>query len=103
MTGEPEATQRLDKWLWCARFFKSRSIASDLCLAGRVRVNRAPTTKAHHPVRLGDVLTFPQGRAIRVVRVLSLAERRGPASEAQCLYEDIAEPAVVRSEADEHR
>lgn len=82
--------QRLDKWLWCARFFKSRSLANALLAAGRLRLSGAVVTKAHQKVRVGDVLTFPQGPHVRVVRVLSLAVRRGPAPEAQGLYEDLA-------------
>ncbi len=82
--------QRLDKWLWCARFFKSRSLANALLAAGRLRLSGAVVTKAHQRVKVGDVLTFPQGLNVRVVRVLSLAVRRGPAPEAQGLYEDLA-------------
>jgi len=81
---------RLDKWLWHARFFKSRSLATKLCAAGKVRINRVTTTKAHQLVRPGDVLTFPQGWQIRVVKVLGLGLRRGPAVEAQKLYQDLA-------------
>ena len=89
MTG-PAATQRLDKWLWTARFFRTRSLAARLCRAGRIRVNRTPVAKAHHGVRVGDVLTFPQSGDIRVVRVEGLAERRGPAPEAAALYADLS-------------
>ena len=59
---------RLDKWLWYARFFKSRSLAARLCTGGKVRLNKRPVDKAHQLVRPGDVLTFAQGRAVRVVR-----------------------------------
>jgi len=83
---------RIDKWLFFARFFKSRSLAATLCAAGKVRVNRLPIQKAHHAVRVGDVLTFPQGRHIRVIRVALLGKRRGPAEEARTLYEDLAPP-----------
>ncbi|MFI4988636.1 MAG: RNA-binding S4 domain-containing protein [Alphaproteobacteria bacterium] len=83
-------TLRLDKWLWYARFFKSRSLASRLCAAGKIRRNRTPVTKAHQAVKPGDVLTFPQASHIRVVKVLALGERRGPAEEARLLYEDLA-------------
>lgn len=82
---------RLDKWLWQARFFKTRALAAELAARRRIRINRVVVTKAHYRVRPGDVLTFPQGRTIRVVRVLALGARRGPASEAQALYEDVAE------------
>jgi len=84
--------RRLDKWLWFARFCKSRTLAAKLCAAGRIRSGGEVVRKAHHLVRPGDVLTFPQGPHIRVVRVLLLGERRGPATEARTLYEDLAPP-----------
>jgi ribosome-associated heat shock protein Hsp15 len=87
---------RLDKWLWHARFFKSRTLAAKQCAAGRVRINRQPAEKAHHTVRPGDVLTFPQGNDVRVVRILALGVRRGPAPEARTLYEDLSPPAPRR-------
>ncbi len=95
--NDAEATVaiRLDKWLWQARFFRSRSLASQLCNAGRVRVDGAKVEKAHFSVRVGQVLTFPQARRVRVVRVLALGSRRGPASEAQTLYEDLSDPEPV--------
>ena len=83
---------RLDKWLWQARFFKTRALAAQVVGKGRLRLNQTIVTKAHHRVRTGDVLTFPQGRAVRVVRVVELGSRRGPASEAQTLYQDLTEP-----------
>ncbi|MDF1792607.1 MAG: RNA-binding S4 domain-containing protein [Thalassobaculaceae bacterium] len=82
-------SQRLDKWLWCARFFKSRSLANALLAAGRLRLDGTVVTKAHQKVRAGAVLTFPQGPHVRVVKVLFLATRRGPASEARALFEDL--------------
>lgn len=82
--------RRIDQWLWFARFFKSRTQAGKLCAGNRVRVNREIVRKASRPLRIGDVLTFPQGRDVRVVRVLDLGARRGPAAEAQTLYEDLA-------------
>lgn len=85
-------TIRLDKWLWQARFLKSRSLAAKLCAGSRVRVNRRPATKPSAQVRTGDVLTFPLGNHIRVVRIVALGSRRGPAVEARALYEDMSEP-----------
>lgn len=79
---------RLDKWLWQARFFKSRSLSAGAIEAGHVRLNGQHVTKAAQAVGPGDVLTFAQGRAIRVVRILATGTRRGPASEAQALYRD---------------
>jgi ribosome-associated heat shock protein Hsp15 len=82
--------QRLDKWLWCARFFKSRALAAKACHDGRIRVSGQASAKAHYALKVGDVLTFPLGPNIRVVRVMALAMRRGPAAEARGLYEDLA-------------
>ena len=84
--------QRLDKWLWCARFMRQRSDCAALVFRGSVRINRQPTDKAHARLRIGDILTIPVHGSVRVVRVLSLAIRRGPASEARLLYEEIREP-----------
>jgi ribosome-associated heat shock protein Hsp15 len=81
---------RLDKWLWQARFFKTHPLAAQLAQKGRIRINQVRVSKPHYRLRPGDVLTFPQGQTIRVVRVLALGTRRGPASEAQALYEDLA-------------
>jgi len=89
---------RLDKWLWHARFFKTRSLATKYCEAGRLRVNGEPTAKAHYAARIGDVLTFPLGDEIRVIRIVALGERRGPAPEAQALYEDLT-ARIPRAEA----
>ncbi|MDY0882189.1 RNA-binding S4 domain-containing protein [Dongia soli] len=83
---------RLDKWLWFARFVKSRSLASRLVEEGRMRVNNVPTAKAHYAIRPGDVLTFALGPHIRVIRVVALGQRRGPAVEAQQLYLDLDPP-----------
>ena len=82
--------QRLDKWLWCARFLRQRAECARLVADGLVRVNRQPTDKPHAKLRPGDVLTIPLGDRVRVVRVVALAERRGPAVEAALLYEEIA-------------
>ena len=84
---------RLDKWLWQARFFKTRALAAQLIAKRRLRINQTIITKAHYRVRPGDVLTFPYGETVRVVRVLALGTRRGPASEAQALYEEVSEEA----------
>ncbi len=89
--GEDQAWQRLDKWLWCARFMKARSDCARLVAGGSVRINRQVTDKPHARLRPGDVVTLPMRQQVRVVRVLSLASRRGPAPEAQALYEEIAD------------
>lgn len=81
--------QRLDKWLWCARFMRARTDCAALVTQGSVRINRQPTDKAHARLRPGDVLTVPVHGKVRVVRVLALAARRGPAAEAVLLYEEV--------------
>ncbi|MYM54613.1 RNA-binding S4 domain-containing protein [Thalassovita mangrovi] len=90
--SEAKPKLRLDKWLWHARFFKTRSLAAKIVSGGHVRVNSAKVSKPAQAVGAGDVLTFPQGSAIRVVRIEALGERRGPAPEAQALYTDLSEP-----------
>ena len=87
---EDREWQRLDIWLWSARFLKARSDCQRLIAEGMVRINRQPTDKAHARLRPGDVVTLPLPRiGVRVIRVLALARRRGPAAEARLLYEDV--------------
>ena len=88
---EDQDWQRLDKWLWCARFMKARSDCARFVATGLVRINRQPTDKAHARLRIGDVLTLPLTAGVRVIRVAALAARRGPAVEARLLYEEIEE------------
>ena len=85
-------TQRLDRWLWFARFFKSRTLAASIVSAGKVRVNAERVGKPSHSVKPGDVLTFPAAKQVRVIKVVDLGTRRGLAPEAQALYEDQAPP-----------
>lgn len=90
MTDAHAPGLRIDKWLWQARFFKTRALAARVCEKGVVRLNRRPVDRAHATVRAGDVLTVPLvGGAVRVVRIVALGERRGPAPEARTLYEEI--------------
>lgn len=89
----------MDKWLWQARFFKTRALAAKTAARG-LRINGARTDKAHALVRPGDALTFAQGRAVRVIRVLALGDRRGPATEAATLYEDLDREAPEPGAAD---
>ncbi|APX11886.1 RNA-binding S4 domain-containing protein [Tateyamaria omphalii] len=83
---------RLDKWLWFARFFKTRSLAATRVAAGDVRVNGARVTKRSTTISPGDVLTFSQGRVVRIIEVKAIGTRRGPAPEAQALYTDMSPP-----------
>ncbi len=96
MVGPAEKI-RLDKWLWYARFFKTRGIASKQVSGGHVRVNGDKAAKPAQPVGPGDVLTFAQARRIRVIRIVALGVRRGPAAEAQGLYDDLTPPEETKA------
>ncbi|PXW69192.1 heat shock protein Hsp15 [Loktanella sp. PT4BL] len=87
--SDPRPTIRLDKWLWHARFFKSRSLAAGVVTAGKVRVDSQPVSKPARAIGPGNVLTFVQAQETKVVRVVACGERRGPAPEAHALYEDL--------------
>ena len=87
--GAASQPQRLDKWLWYARVAKTRSLAAALIERGKIRVNRVRIQKPSHMVKFGDVVTASVGRAIRVLKVIEPGTRRGPASEAQTLFEDL--------------
>ncbi|HSF04438.1 MAG TPA: RNA-binding S4 domain-containing protein [Methylomirabilota bacterium] len=93
--SEVPVTLRVDRWLWAARFFKTRSLAAQACAGGKVDVN-GEAAKPARPVRPGDriAVTLPGGQ--RIGRVLGLSERRGPASEARALWEDLTPPAPPR-------
>ena len=88
-----EAGLRLDKWLWHARFIKSRDLAAGLVGERRVRLNDQMVAKTHQLVRPGDVLTLRHGGQLRVLRILDLGQRRGPAPEARLLYEELISEA----------
>ena len=77
---------RLDKWLFHARFYRTRSLAQAATAAGRVRLNGVKVDKPGHVLKAGDVLTLGKGTQVIVVKVLTMAERRGSAKEAQVLY-----------------
>ena len=100
--GHAGQSQRLDKWLWQARLFKTRTIASKFISDGNVRIARGETTsRADKPsalVRPGETLVFTRNERLCVIRILACAERRGPASEAQTLYEDNSPPPPKKSE-----
>lgn len=85
-----ETAIRLDRWLHFARLFKTRTAAADAIIGGGVRLNGQPCRKPAHILRNGDVLTVSRGGHVRVLRVLRPGARRGPASEAVGLYEEIA-------------
>lgn len=93
--AEPRQSMRLDKWLWCARFFKTRSLAVEQIDKGRVMVNGVAAKPARE-VHIDDVLCIGHGPQQRVVRILALSQQRGPAPQAQLLYEETAESVAAR-------
>lgn len=88
MSDQPKDTIRLDKWLWQARFFKSRSLAAGVVTAGKVRVDGTPVSKPARAVGPGNTLTFLKETDAKVIKIVACGVRRGPAPEAQTLYED---------------
>lgn len=99
----PRLTIRLDKWLWQARFFKSRPLACEMIAEGHLRLNGNRCLKPGHQVGEGDTLTFPQGGRIRLIRVLAPGARRGPATEAQGLYRDLDPQSDLPEDTDQER
>ncbi|WP_411820639.1 RNA-binding S4 domain-containing protein [Hyphococcus formosus] len=95
-------TQRLDRWLWFARFFKTRTLAAKFVSDGNVRITRGDNTqradKAATAIRPGDIIVFTRNDRTRIVTVLKCGNRRGPATEAQELYDDQS-PPVIKTEA----
>lgn len=89
---------RLDKWLWAARFYKTRSLAAQAIDAGRVHVNGV-AAKASRNLKPGDLVTLRQSPSHRTVEVLALSQVRGPAPEAQLLYAETAQSLQARQEA----
>ena len=88
------STLRLDKWLWYARFFKTRAQATKMINGGKLRLDGQIMSKPHRSAMVGMVLTFQQGTQIRVIEIAELGTRRGPAPEAQLLYKDLSPPIV---------
>ena len=89
--------QRLDKWLWCARLTRTRTLAAKLIASGKIRINGERVLKPARPIVPGDVITASIGRIV-VLRMLEPAERRLPASLAKALYEDLTPPTPPASE-----
>ena len=92
---QPGPAIRLDKWLWQARLCKTRGVAARLVSDGAVRINAERALKPAAPLRVGDALTLRQGPAVRLLRVLALGARRGPAPEARGLYADLSDPPLA--------
>jgi ribosome-associated heat shock protein Hsp15 len=87
--------QRLDKWLWHARVVKTRTLAQKLVAAGKVRINREKVLAPSAALKAGDVLTIGLRQRVRVMRVVGFSERRGSATQAGALYEDLSLPAAA--------
>ncbi len=100
MTPEVPTKVRLDRWLWAARFFKTRSLATQAVTGGRVHVN-GDRVKPARAVQTGDTLSINTGETKFVVQVLSVAEKRGPAKIARTLYQETEESIVAREKATE--
>lgn len=93
---------RIDKWLWAARFYKTRSLACDEIVKGRVQVNDSEVKPARE-LKVGDIVQLRQGAVTRTVTVLDLSDKRGPAPVAQTLYAETEASIALRKEASELR
>lgn len=93
---------RIDRWLWCARFFKTRTLAADAVKGGHVRVN-GQRVKPARDVKVGDTLLIAQGHTEREIEVLAIPVRRGPAPEAAACYAESEESIARRQEAAQRR
>lgn len=103
MTAEAPATMRLDKWLWAARFYKTRTLAAEAVGRGRVEVNGQPAKPARD-LHVGDRVDLRQDALHRTVQVLGLAAQRGPAPQAQALYAETPDSlARARAQAEQRR
>lgn len=102
LSAERFVAMRIDKWLWAARFYKTRSIASDAVDGGHVEVN-GERAKPSKQVKPGDELRIRVSQTTFVVHVRSLSERRGPATEAQLMYEETAQSRTERERLAEQR
>jgi ribosome-associated heat shock protein Hsp15 len=92
----PAGRVRIDKWLWAARFFKTRSLAAEAIAAGKVEVNEE-RVKPAKLIQIGDSISVRLGPYVHVVSVRGVSERRGPATVAATLYEETAESVAARA------
>lgn len=98
MTAEAKNSRRLDQWLWYARIFKTRGAASKFCQAKKIRLDGDLISKAKTPVRIGMMLSFTLDEQIKILKIEALGVRRGPAVEAQSLYDDQSPPPPTKEE-----
>ena len=94
------ASQRIDKWLWFTRQFKTRTLAAKMVTSGKIRVNNQRINKSSLSLQIGDTITFFAYERIKILKVLDAGTHRGPASEAAALYEDLSPSPESRKEAD---
>ena len=87
--------QRIDKWLWFARLVKTRGLAQRLVASGHVRVNKVKFKKSSQTITSGDVISALVHDRVRILKVVATGTRRGPATEAQALYEELGEAATT--------
>jgi ribosome-associated heat shock protein Hsp15 len=97
-----ESSVRLDKWLWAARFFKTRSVARDAVSGGKVHLN-GNRAKPGRTLNIGDELRIQRGKGEYTITVVELSARRGPAAMAQTLYEESEENRILREQLAEKR
>lgn len=98
LSAPPPRKERLDKFLFFSRAVKSRTLAQKIIETGAIRINSERTDRSDHKVGAGDVLTMSLNNRVVVWRILDCGTRRGPASEAQTLYQDLSPPALPREE-----
>lgn len=89
-TGRDTQSQRLDKWLWFARLFKTRAEAAEVCASRHLRLDGRVVDKPHAAVRMGSVISFPKAGKVVVVKVEGIADHRGPFNAARHLYVDLS-------------
>ena len=99
---DPANRVRLDKWLWAARFYKTRALAAEEVGKGRVSINGLAAKASREP-KVGDLVAFKQGVVARTVQVLQLSNVRGPAPQAQLLFEETADSLAARTRLAEQR
>lgn len=91
-----QLSQRIDKWLWHARLFKTRSLTQKQIATGKIRVNREKISSPSRKIVVGNVLTITREREIKIIEITGFADKRGPYSEAQLLYNDLTPPKLEK-------
>ncbi len=86
--------QRIDKWLWFSRQFKTRTLAAKVVMSGRIRINHERITKTSRTVQINDTITYVANKKVTILKVIGIGARRGPVSEAMMLYEDLSPPDI---------